>query len=196
MATRQAGPGGGVRAPVNSGCSVCSHCLIPGRHEVILAACLLKKCEILSLTFSIILLKGFMASCFRKKIVFQYLLVAGAELAHLFRMSSAHLPALLLLHRRCLLLCGTSKPFQPAFSWHSRVWDREKTKFALREASNNCRALDRLLVLQLSQTCNRHVTPNSHDLCDLEALAGVRSHSHWSLQNQESPTYLKGLPHV
>lgn len=41
--------------------------LIPGRHEVTPAACLLKKCEILSLTFSVMLLKGFMASCFEKK---------------------------------------------------------------------------------------------------------------------------------
>lgn len=125
--------------------------LIPGRHEVILAACLLKKCEILSLTFSVMLLKGFMASCFRKKIIFQYLLVAGAEHAHIFRLSSGHLPALHQPCRRSVPLCRTSEPLQPGFPLHSRAWGRGKENFAWGEATNNCRAPDGRLLPPLGR---------------------------------------------
>lgn len=64
------------------------------------------------------LLKGFMASCFRKKkekIIFHSLLVAGAELAHFFRRSSADHPALSRLFRRNVPLRGTSDHLHPAF---------------------------------------------------------------------------------
>lgn len=142
--------------------------LIPGRHEVILATCLLKKCEILSLTFSVMLLKGFIAGCFRKKKKkkFQYLLVAGAELARIFRLSSGPPACTSPLHPslaegacRC---AGPLSLSSPAFPCTDGV---KKEKFALGKATNTTGELQTARsALHPPLGCKAGVTPGCSDL--------------------------------